>query len=54
VQFADPYHHFVKVVGGQVVFLPGLMAAGGIHPTPAGYQVLARVYTETIRTAIGR
>lgn len=52
VYLANVYQHFFKAVNGQPVFAPGLVSPGGIHPTPAGYQVMANVFLAAIKTAL--
>jgi lysophospholipase L1-like esterase len=48
VVMADVFHaFFLSPTSGQ--FAPGLMSAGGIHPTTAGYAVMAGVFTGAIR-----
>ena len=52
VVYADVYHHFVKDVRGRPVPIQGLVSPPGIHPTPAGYSVMASVYLQAINQAL--
>ena len=48
VALADAYSTFVSTAPPGSRVAPGLMSGDGIHPTPAGYAVLARVFATVL------
>ena len=48
VMLADAYSAFVSTAPPGSRVAPGLMSNDGIHPTPAGYAVLARVFATVL------
>jgi lysophospholipase L1-like esterase len=53
IVFADVYHQFIRTVDGHATLTPGLLTSGGIHPTPAGYAMMAQVYARAVQAVIG-
>ena len=53
VVLADVYDAFFRSVGGRREVVPGLLDVTGIHPTPLGYQVMANIYGNSVRAALG-
>lgn len=44
VDFVDVYSQFVEGTAQGEVVIPGMIGPDGVHPTPAGYQVMAGAY----------
>ena len=52
IVFADVWSRFNRTVNGQTELIPGLLSTDGVHPSAAGYDVMARVYLNAIRQVI--
>jgi lysophospholipase L1-like esterase len=52
VVFADVWGAFTSARRGHTTIRPGLLSNDTVHPTPAGYRVMARVYANAIARAI--
>ena len=52
VVFADVWTPFVAATPAGPVVVPGLIATDNVHPTPAGYTVMATVYDAAVRAVL--
>ncbi|HET6794031.1 MAG TPA: GDSL-type esterase/lipase family protein [Acidimicrobiales bacterium] len=50
--FADVWSQFVEAGPNGPVIVPGLISADQVHPTPAGYQVIASVYRPALESVL--
>ncbi len=52
VVFADVWTPFVAATPNGPVVVPALLSGDNVHPTPAGYAVMATVYDGAVRAAL--
>ena len=52
VAFVDVYSQFVESTAQGEVVVPGMIGPDGVHPTPAGYQVMAGVYRTAVESML--
>jgi lysophospholipase L1-like esterase len=51
IVLADVYHSFFTTSNIAPTWTPGLMSTGGVHPTSAGYRVMAGVIATAVEKA---
>jgi lysophospholipase L1-like esterase len=52
IVLAEMFNRFCLREKGQFVNYPGLVSTDGVHPTPAGYQVMANVYSTAVANVL--
>ncbi len=52
VVFASVFARFVAATPNGPVVVPGLLSPDNVHPTPAGYAVMADVYDDAVLAAL--
>ena len=54
IVLANMYQAFLTKYDGRWQPTPGLVGTDGMHPTPLGYQQMARVYADAVRKVVAR